>query len=99
MSEHLNKIKYAIRKSNDSILLNNFLNKCNDSYILYKHFVFNHNINHDFKFQIFVKDFIFYRNRLETDLMTVFNTFHPNGLNTISSSNLKSLENYSNPPI
>ena len=72
--------------------------KCNDSYILYKHFIFNHNINLDFKFQVFVKDFIFYRNRLETDLMIIFDTIYPNGLNTMNSYNLKSIENYSAPP-
>ena len=99
MTEHLNKIRYAINKSNDPICLENFLLKCNDSYLLYKHFVFNHNINLDFKFQIFTKNFVFYRNRLETDLMTVFNTFYPNGLNTISSTRINSLENYSIPPL
>ena len=98
MTEHLNKIKYGIRRSNDKSKLENFLSKCNDSYILYKHFIFNHNINLDFKFQVFVKDFIFYRNRLETDLMIIFDTIYPNGLNTMNSYNLKSIENYSAPP-
>ena len=99
LNEHLNKIRYAIKKSNCPILLENFLKNSKDCYILYKHFVFNHNVNQDFKFQVFTKNFIYFRNRLETDLMTIFNTYHPNGLNSIASNTLYSLENYPIPPL
>ena len=99
MSEHLDKIRYAIKKCDNLDLLENFLIKSKDCYLLYKHFIFNHNINNDFKFQVFTKNFVNYRNRLETDLMTIFNTHHPNGLNTISSHSLYSLENYPSPPL
>ncbi len=55
----------------------------------------NHNIEKDFSFQVFISNCKYYRHRLESDLIIMFNTLKPNGLNCILSNNLDSLENYS----
>ena len=81
------------------ILLKNFLNKCGESSFIYSHFLFDHNLGEDFKFQVFVNKFTIFRLRLETDLIFIFNTMNPNGLNSMRSYKLASLEEYDKPPL
>ena len=52
----------------------------------------------DLNFQVFVKDFKYYRLRMETDLIYCLKTEFPNGLNT-QTSKLGDLNLYSSPPL
>lgn len=95
MKEHLYNIKYCIKNKLNNNLVDNFLINKPENYYLYKHFSnSDHNINNDVRFQIFISDCILFRLRLETDLIFLFNTLYPNGLNSSISNNLKSLKNY-----
>ena len=85
--------------SNNFVNLNLFLQKSNHCQHLYKHFSHDHSIETDFSFQVFYAHYNYYLSRLETDLMLIFNTFFPCGLNTIKSTNLYSLDTYIKPPI
>jgi hypothetical protein len=78
LNEHIKKITYykthtETKESKDY----------KDSQILYDHFKHSdHSLNNDFRFQIICENIKNFRNRLETDLIYIFNTEHPNGLNT-----------------
>lgn len=96
IKEHLYKIKYFI---------NLFLINCNfeeklmshkDTEILYRHFASDHNLDQDFKFQVFSTNFVSYRHRLENDLILILNTRSPFGLNTMSDLYINNFEPYSN---
>ena len=54
----------------------------------------NHLLENDFSFQVYISNCIFFRLRLETDLIHIFNTIHPNGLNSCISNNLDSINTY-----
>ena len=107
ITEHLYKINYLRKIVNNKnisltakkILYNNFLEKCGESSLIYSHFLYNHDLNNDFRFQVFVTNFLFFCLRLETDFILLFKTMTPHGLNSIKSFNLRSLESYVNPPI
>ena len=101
LKEHLAKIKYAqnLYLNRKNLNFKNFLLKNRDCYNLYKHFSSDHNINKHFNFQIFVKDCNFFRLRLETDLIILFNTIYPNGLNSNYSNYLNSIQTYIEPPL
>ena len=107
ITEHLYKINYLKKIVNNKnisviakkILYNNFLDKCGESSLIYSHSLNNHDLNKDLRFQVFVNNFIFFRLRLETDLILLFKTMTPGGLNSIKSFDLKSLESYLNPPL
>ena len=90
IKEHLYKInKYKV-SGNSSENLN-----YKDSEILYNHFKDSaHDLNLHFKFQIICKDIHNYRIRLETDLIYIFNTLYPNGLNTQSADYITCFESY-----
>jgi len=92
--EHLTKIKYAIKNKSNNLLYKNFIKNNLSSSLIYSHFASNHSIESDFKFQIFLKDIIFYRLRLETDLILIFDTLSPNGLNMSISDSLTSCKTY-----
>ena len=89
ISEHINKIiKY---KKNKNILENENI----DSLILYNHFKNDdHEIKEHFRFQVLCKDILNYRIRLETDLMYIFNTIFPNGLNNLTLDFNNNFETY-----
>ena len=95
--EHLNKIrKYIKSKSNNEAYL---VESDKDQTYLYNHFSdTSHNLDFDFRFQVFVTNFNFFRLRMETDLIHIFNSQHPNGLNTCTNQNLQLLSNYPTPP-
>ncbi len=107
IKEHVYKINYLKRIINNKkisdlakrILFKNFLNKCGESSFIYSHFLFDHDLEEDFKFQVFVNNFTIFRLRLETDLIFIFNTMNPNGLNSMRSYKLASLEQYDKPPL
>ena len=91
INEHINKI---IKYKNNSFIKEN--NNYRDSEILYNHFRDSqHDLNKHFKFQIICHNVVNYRLRLETDLIYIFNSVYPNGLNTQSSDFINSLESYS----
>jgi hypothetical protein len=92
--EHLTRIKYAIKNKFNNLIYKNFIKNNIASSILYSHFASNHCIESDFKFQVFLKDVIFFRLRLESDLILVFNTISPNGLNMTISDSLNSCKTY-----
>lgn len=95
MKEHLYNIKYCIENKSNLSNLDKFLINKSDSYFLYKHFSnSDHDIHTDIRFQIFISDCNLFRLRLETDLIYLFNTLYPNGLNSSISNNLKVLSNY-----
>ena len=96
IQEHLYKINYCIKLKNiqDKSKLKNFFENCNKSVALYKHFMINHNLQEDFSFQVFISNCKYFRLRLETDLILIFNTCIPQGLNSILSNNLESLNSY-----
>ena len=93
LKEHL----YLITKNS-----NNSVNNNHKSKYLYNHFSNNHNILTDFKFQIFISNIKHYRNRLESDLIQLFDTIYPNGLNTYNNflpQYLNTLDPYYSPPL
>jgi hypothetical protein len=94
LSEHIQRINYCIKYSENTLKMQNFLKNNTKSYILYKHFSKNHNLESDFRFQIFINNCIVFRLRLETDLMHLFNTVFPSGLNHSPSNNISSLVSY-----
>ena len=96
--EHLRKIrKYKKSRSNNDFYLTD---SDKDQTYLYNHFSDpNHNLDLDFKFQVFVSNFSFHRLRMETDLIYLFNTQYPKGLNTCTNQNLQQLTTYPTPPI
>lgn len=99
ISEHLYKIK-KLKKIKNSLDLSNELNKCGDSAFLYRHFInTEHNLIDHFRFQIYIKDIVNYRLRLESDLIHIFNTLNPNGLNTKISNFCYYFESYKNPSL
>ena len=78
LKEHIYKILLYKKKH---IILKD--SNYNDSEILYNHFKDSeHDLNLHFRFQIICHDIVNYRNRLETDLIYIFNTKSPSGLNT-----------------
>jgi hypothetical protein len=98
MSEHLYCILFCINNKNNPKILEKFLNDKKDQFFLYNHFSdSDHNLDIDLKFQIFVCNFPLFRTRLETDLMYLFNTLTPYGLNSKISCKLYELSNYKNP--
>lgn len=107
LKEHLYKINYLKRIANNKnisdlakrILLKKFLDKCGESSLVYSHFLFNHDLEKDFKFQVFVNNVKIFLLRMETDLMFIFNTMSPFGLNSSKSYKLKSLDLYERPPL
>ena len=56
--------------------------------------MYDHNLQEDFSFQVYISKCKYYRLRLESDLIIMFNTLKPNGLNSILSNNLISLNSY-----
>ena len=95
--EHLSLINSAIKLKN--IDINGFNNRFIDcshfqSRYIYKHFASDHILERDFKFQIFASDIFDHRIRLENDLIRLFNTKFPNGLNDKVSNYIKSLDSY-----
>ena len=82
INEHLSKIR-SLRKclDNSESLFNQRIANSQDSVHLYTHFVHNHDLTKDFRFQIYMSNFNNYRLRMETDLMYIFNTIYPSGLN------------------
>ena len=97
LTEHLRKIKYFKNNKNKKDI-NVLLENSNDSVHLYKHFMSDdHNIEDHFRFQIFMSDIIEYRLRLETDLMYIFDTVYPNGLNKSTSKKNLFMHSYKNP--
>jgi hypothetical protein len=82
IAEHINKIKYFSKIKSNSSLFNSQLSKTKDSEILYRHFNSNGCTLNNFKFQVFISNIVNYRLRLESDLMYIFNTVYPFGLNT-----------------
>ena len=54
---------------------------------------------YDFEVEIYICNFNYFRQRLETDLIKMFNTTFPCGLNSVFSDTLKSLDNYIKPPL
>ena len=107
IKEHLYKINFLKRIVNNKniselakrILLKNFLNKCGESSLIYSHFLFGHDLGDSFRFQVFVNNFTFFRLRMETDLIFIFNTLSPTGLNSMRSYRLESLALYDKPPL
>jgi len=67
-----------------------------DTEILYRHFASDHNLDQDFKFQVFSTNIVSYRHRLENDLILILNTRSPFGLNTMSDLYINNFEPYSN---
>ena len=71
-----------------------------DTEILYTHFSKkDHSLETDFSFQIYISNIKNYRLRLETDLIYIFNTQHPGGLNTQSNFYHYYNETYTEPPL
>ena len=99
MAEHIYRIKYYSKIINDSELSKKFFNNNTDSFYIYKHFSLNHEIDLDFSFQIFIKDLVHYRERLESDLIYILDCLYPYGLNSKNNYKLNSLNNYYNPPL
>ncbi len=90
ISEHIRKIK-KYKKSNNENNNNQDLN----SIYLYNHFKENnHDLKEHFKFQILCTNIINYRIRLETDLIYIFNTIYPEGLNSITPDYNNIFETY-----
>ena len=94
LKEHLYKIKYFTKVSNNESLFEDKMSSSKDSEILYRHFAFEHNLETDFSFQVFATNVIYYRLRLENDLILILNTRTPLGLNTNSDLNLFNFEPY-----
>lgn len=94
IKEHLNKIKYFIKLSVNNELFEDKMSTHKDTEILYRHFAVNHNLETDFSFQIFLTNVLYYRLRLENDLILILNTRSPLGLNTMSNLNLYNFESY-----
>ena len=88
INEHIKKIiKYKKMNCKEG--------KYNDSEILYNHFKDSeHNILSHFRFQIICHNIVNYRLRLETDLMYIFNTVFPSGLNKQSMDFNNNFETY-----
>ena len=90
IKEHLYKIKKYKKCSTSSESVN-----YKESEILYNHFKdSDHDLNLHFKFQVICKDIFNYRIRLETDLIYIFNTLSPFGLNTQSADYITCFESY-----
>ena len=90
ISEHLYKINFY--KKNPNIKTTN---SYKDSEILYNHFKnADHDLKSHFKFQVIIKDVFNYRLRLESDLIYIFNSLSPSGLNTQSSDFINNFETY-----
>ena len=92
IKEHIYKIKYFIKLYNNNSLFEEKISLSKDSEILYRHFASKHNLESDFSFQVFATDVIYYRLRLENDLILILNTRNPLGLNTNSDLNLFNFE-------
>lgn len=93
-SEHLYRIKYLSEYFSDPTKREKFNKNNVNCFLLYNHFAFNHNLESDLRFQIFSTNIINFRLRLETDLMYLLNTIHPNGLNSGPPFKLNTIENY-----
>ncbi len=86
INEHIVKIK-KYKENYKKRITNKDKDIYNDSEILYNHFKYDdHDFNIHFKFQIICKNIINYRLRLETDLICIFKTTTPHGLNTITDN-------------
>ena len=97
ISEHISRIKYFKKNKEDSEIENKLLNS-KDSVHLYNHFrKEDHNLKDHFRFQIYIKNIISYRLRMETDLIYIFNSLYPNGLNNSVSKNNLYLQSYRPP--
>ena len=84
LSEHLSRVRYFIKiKTNNNSTI---IYDTNDSFHLYNHFSKDHNIHVDFKFRVYIKNIINYRLRMESDLIHIFNTQFPYGLNKKTNS-------------
>ena len=87
-------MNYLKSHLDDPTVLNKFNENNINCKILYNHFALNHNIESDLTFQIFATNLITFRKRLETDLMLLFNSIYPNGLNSSTSFVLNTIDNY-----
>jgi hypothetical protein len=96
IKEHLYKIKYFINLNLNFGNLEDKISSNKDTEILYRHFASNHNLEQDFKFQVFSTNVISYRHRLENDLILILNTRSPLGLNTVSDLYINNFEPYLN---
>ncbi len=86
INEHIVQIK-KYKKNYEKRIKNKEKDKYIDSEILYNHFKYdNHDFKSHFRFQVICENIINYRLRLETDLIYIFNTVTPYGLNTISNN-------------
>ena len=97
IQEHLYLIKTAIKmKNNNSSNFNKRFIDCShfQNRYIYNHFSNNHNLEQDFQFQIFASNIYNYRERLENDLIRLFNTKYPSGLNEMVSNYIQSLDSY-----
>lgn len=94
IKEHLSRIKKTMEIKDNQDYLDSFLKNNFSSSLLYKHFAFDHNISQDLRFQVFINNIVKFRLRLETDLMFIFNSIQPFGLNLAPSHKLNNLENY-----
>ena len=100
IKEHLNNIKNSIKTFNsNNSNYEQYISKFTNSTFLYKHFSINHSLTEHFSFQCFISNCNNYRIRLETDLILLFDNIHPSGLNSIKSTNIYSIENYTHPPL
>ena len=93
--EHIYRIKYLKSNLSNISLIEKFNENNVNCKILYNHFAFNHEIESDLKFQIFATNLTTFRKRLETVLMYLLNSIHPNGLNHGPSFTINTIENYS----
>lgn len=79
ITEHLRKILKYKKVQKTEIMTEN---ENKDTFVLYNHFNdLEHTIKDHFRFQVISVDITNYRIRLETDLIYIFNTIHPKGLN------------------
>ena len=93
INEHIQNIKFLIKYKSNIDKINKKIENSGDSIHLYNHFALNHSLD-DFRFQIFISNINNYRLRLETDLIYIFNSIYPHGLNSKTSFRLESFEPY-----
>ena len=97
IKEHISRINF-LKKNKYNNNINEKLKQSKDCVYLYDHFrKEDHNIDNNFRFQVFTVDMISYITRMETDMMYIFNTLHPYGFNTSSIKYTPYLASY-NPP-
>lgn len=81
IKEHIYNINFIINNKNNRTKLDKRINNSGEQQHLYEHFKEDHTLE-DFRFQVFICNINSYRLRLETDLIYIFNTIFPMGLNS-----------------